>query len=94
MQKVLQVPTISVIRIRNTGSRPTIRLRVRRSGYRRYWKNMYGYRLGEDDSSGPNVYYHVTFGVSSTVFTYPEWTVRQDELFDQIYLTKLHGYVR
>ena len=55
---------------------------------------MYGYRLGEDDSSGPNVYYHVTFGVSSTVFTYPEWTVRQDELFDQIYLTKLHGYVR
>ncbi len=40
---------------------------------------MYGYRLTDDDCPGPNVYYHVSFGVGSTVFTYPEWTVREVE---------------
>jgi hypothetical protein len=52
----------------------------------RYWKNMYGYRLGEDDCAGPNVYYHVTFGGGgSTVFTYPEWTVRYRGIFSGIF---------
>ena len=37
---------------------------------------MYGYRLTEDDSPGPSVYYNITFGVGSAIFTYPEWTVR------------------
>ena len=40
-----------------------------------YWKNMYGYRLGVDDTDVPTVYYNVNFwnGLS---LTYPEWTVR------------------
>ena len=45
------------------------------SGIKRYWKNMYGYRLGPDDSSEPTVYYNVCFG-SGQPLTYPEWTVR------------------
>ena len=28
---------------------------------KRYWKNMYGYRLEQEDGSGPNVYYDVAF---------------------------------
>jgi len=45
------------------------------SGIKRYWKNMYGYRLGPDESSEPTVYYNVCFG-SGQPLTYPEWTVR------------------
>ena len=44
-------------------------------GIKRYWKNMYGYRLGSDDASEPTVYYNVCFG-SGQPLTYPEWTVR------------------
>ena len=46
------------------------------SGIKRYWKNMYGYRLGPDESSEPTVYYNVCFGGSGQPLTYPEWTVR------------------
>ena len=28
---------------------------------KRYWKNMYGYRLEQEDGSGPTVYYDVAF---------------------------------
>ena len=45
------------------------------SGIKRYWKNMYGYRLGPDECSEPTVYYNVCFG-SGQSLTYPEWTVR------------------
>ena len=40
---------------------------------KRYWKNMYGYRLG--DQGEPVVYYNVSF-FGKTQLTYPEWTVR------------------
>ena len=46
---------------------------------RRYWKNMYGYRLQSDgqgeDKGEPVVYYNVSF-FGKTQLTYPEWTVR------------------
>jgi len=45
------------------------------NGIKRYWKNMYGYRLGPDEVSEPTVYYNVCFG-SGQPLTYPEWTVR------------------
>ncbi|XP_023337779.1 uncharacterized protein C18orf63 [Eurytemora carolleeae] len=48
------------------------------SEMRRYWKNMYGYRLTEDDSSEPMVYYNVRFRSTGSILTYPEWTVRSD----------------
>ena len=41
---------------------------------KRYWKNMYGYRLG--DQGEPIVYYNVSF-FGKTQLTYPEWTVRR-----------------
>ena len=44
---------------------------------KRYWKNMYGYRLG-DDNEEPVVYYTVSFFGKSPL-TYPEWTVRKFE---------------
>ena len=28
---------------------------------KRYWKNMYGYRLEQEDGSGPTLYYDVAF---------------------------------
>ena len=42
---------------------------------KRYWKNMYGYRLEHEDGSEPTVYYNVSFGPGPPL-TYPEWTVR------------------
>ena len=42
---------------------------------KRYWKNMYGYRLEHEDGSEPTVYYNVSFGRGPPL-TYPEWTVR------------------
>jgi len=45
---------------------------------KRYWKNMYGYRLCEDDTA-PQVYYNVRFRAGSTILSYPEWTVRADD---------------
>ena len=42
----------------------------------RYWKNMYGYRLVEDENQAPMVYYNVKFFRNATLLTYPEWTVR------------------
>ena len=38
-----------------------------------YWKNMYGYRLGLDETDEPKVYYNVTFWNGLTL-SYPEWT--------------------
>ena len=43
-----------------------------------YWKNMYGYRLGLDETDAPKVYYNVSFWNGPTL-TYPEWTVRLAE---------------
>ena len=43
-----------------------------------YWKNMYGYRLGVDETDEPKVYYNVSFWNGLTL-TYPEWTVRLTE---------------
>ena len=40
-----------------------------------YWKNMYGYRLGVDETDEPKVYYNVSF-FNGLTLTYPEWTVR------------------
>ena len=48
---------------------------------KRYWKNMYGYRLQRDqeqDSGEPLVYYNVSF-YGASLLTYPEWTVRDSE---------------
>ena len=41
---------------------------------KRYWKNMYGYRLA--DQGEPVVYYNVSF-FGKMQLTYPEWTVRR-----------------
>ena len=45
------------------------------SAMKRYWKNMYGYRLEGEEGVEPVVYYNVSFWAGS-VLTYPEWTVR------------------
>jgi len=45
------------------------------SAMKRYWKNMYGYRLGDDDEE-PVVYYNVSF-FNNPPMTYPELTVRK-----------------
>ena len=34
---------------------------------KRYWKNMYGYRLEQEDGSGPTVYYDVAFRGGATL---------------------------
>jgi len=49
------------------------------SEMRRYWKNMYGYRLVEDENTQPMVYYNVRFFRNAQVLTYPEWTVRFED---------------
>jgi len=46
------------------------------SAMKRYWKNMYGYRLEVEEGQEPLVYYNVSFW-SGSVLTYPEWTVRR-----------------
>ena len=46
------------------------------SAMKRYWKNMYGYRLEGEEGMEPLVYYNVSFWGGS-VLTYPEWTVRR-----------------
>ena len=46
---------------------------------------MYGYRLTEDDSSEPMVYYNVRFRSTGSILTYPEWTVRYN--FDNFVLS-------
>ena len=46
------------------------------SAMKRYWKNMYGYRLEVEEGQEPLVYYNVSFWAGS-VLTYPEWTVRR-----------------
>ena len=43
---------------------------------KRYWKNMYGYRLECEDGVEPVVYYNVSF-FGNPPLTYPEWTVRK-----------------
>ena len=47
------------------------------SAMKRYWKNMYGYRLDGEEGLEPLVYYNVSFWGGGSVLTYPEWTVRR-----------------
>lgn len=44
---------------------------------RRYWKNMYGYRLTEETDLPPTIFYNVQFRRRSAVLTYPEWCIRR-----------------
>ena len=47
------------------------------SAMKRYWKNMYGYRLDGEEGLEPLVYYNVSFWGGGSILTYPEWTVRR-----------------
>ncbi len=53
---------------------------------KRYWKNMYGFRLSDDDTEEPEFFCNVTFGSGSgnfsrAIFSYPQWCVRGMEPF-------------
>ena len=65
---------------------------ILRRELKRYWKNMYGYRLTKDDTEEPEFYVNVVFGGNYTtfdssqnnnnsvssrhIFCYPHWCVR------------------
>jgi hypothetical protein len=50
---------------------------------KRYWKNMYGFRLSDSEQEEPLFFVNVTFAVKDPqVYSYPEWTVRGIEPFE------------
>ena len=75
-QYVVVLPRLSKARLISVTKKPQADSKMSEwSGMKRYWKNMYGYRLDTEDGSQPVVYYNVSFYNNNTL-TYPEWTVR------------------